>query len=123
MQGHLSLFRVLKASTWVISVGLAVGLSSSAGARSDGRDRHIAHWWRAASSVAGWELIHGYPVPIPPVVTPELLRRFHVLWSVYQAVAMHTPISFAEWIAMNGVTDPRECACLMWLYWQGVNRD
>lgn len=74
-----------------------------------------------AWSTGHWELAFGYPGS-PPPLTPAMVQKFFVLLAAYQALEADTPISFAQWIIANGVTDPREQICLLWLYWNFTNR-
>jgi len=59
----------------------------------------------------------------PPAITPALFRKFQFLLAGYQAVGADTEFTFAEWLVLNDITDPRELIGLMWLWWShGANR-
>lgn len=73
--------------------------------------------WRAPR----WELSGGFP-GLPPPVSPDLIWKFGRLMAGYNALDVASRCSFAQWLALNGVSDPREWYCMMWLYWQYVNR-
>jgi hypothetical protein len=103
-------------------VGLAVSLAISASAMAAG-DRAVrrAMLEQVWGGTPVWQLAHGWP-GLPPPITPAVLAKFIELLASYRLTSHDTPISFAQWIALNGVTDPRECACLLWLYWQSMHR-
>jgi len=89
------------------------------GAPSDGERPRL--WLRAASQFA-WPQIGSAQGP-PPPITPALFRKFQFLLAGYQAVGADTEFTFAEWLVLNGITDPREFTGLMWLWWShGANR-
>jgi hypothetical protein len=75
----------------------------------------------ATWSIGHWDLAFGYPGS-PPPATQAAVQKFFFLLAAYQALDADTPMSFFQWILVNGVTDPREQICLLWLYWNFINR-
>lgn len=58
----------------------------------------------------------------PPPVTPAILQAFFDLLASYEAIGSNIPVSFGEWIVMNGIVDLRTQWCLMWLWWTLTNQ-
>ncbi|MFO0873022.1 MAG: hypothetical protein U0575_03505 [Phycisphaerales bacterium] len=88
----------------------------------------------AASGIggSGWHLWHSPQGGLwltytdqgpPPPITPQTWRLFVTLASTYEKIGSNIPVSFAEWIVMNGITDPREQWCLMWLWWNLMHQE
>jgi hypothetical protein len=46
-----------------------------------------------------------------------MYRVFVELLASYEAFGANIPVSFGEWIVMNGITDLRTQWSLMWLWW------
>lgn len=87
--------------------------------------RSPGEWWRA-SLFAGqltppWELAFGFPGLPPPISAADVLK-FSLLLGQYTPIASEEDLPFGRWLLMNGVTDPREWYCMMWLYWHHVRR-
>jgi len=73
--------------------------------------------------------LHGHPTRVlhspvaigdqgpPPPITPAMYRVFVELLASYEAFGANIPVSFGEWIVMNGITDLRTQWSLMWLWW------
>lgn len=98
------------AGAMLVSVLWSTSISQGAG----GGARHLWH------SHTPWLLTYTDQGP-PPPVTPALWAKFMRLVTAYEAQNAgengDNPVSFAVWIVMNGVTDPMEQWCLMWLWW------
>jgi carbon starvation protein CstA len=58
----------------------------------------------------------------PPPITADVLHLFLDLAASYEAVGSNIPVSFGEWIVMNGITDLRTQWCLMWRWWSVANQ-
>jgi hypothetical protein len=86
------------------------------------RDSHA--WgnegWRDGSR-RGWELAVGMP-GLPPPITPAILQQFAQMLRSYHALPDDGTLTFHQRIVLNGVTDPRQQVCLLWLYWQYTSR-
>lgn len=77
------------------------------------------HLWSAPRFP--WFLTGGDQGP-PPPITPSTWHKFLVLIATYEKFGANIPVSFGEWILMNGVTDVREQLCLMWLWWNWTHQ-
>lgn len=83
---------------------------------SSGGDRHL---WQAATS---WPWAIGQDQGPPPPVSPQLSRKFAWLVVTYDQIGSDIPVSFLQWIRMNGVTDPTEQWVLLSLWWNLTNQ-
>ncbi|MFO0873023.1 MAG: hypothetical protein U0575_03515 [Phycisphaerales bacterium] len=85
-------------------------------------DSHGGGWhlWLPAAGSGYWIGTEQGP---PPPITPQTWRLFVTLVSTYEKIGSNIPVSFAEWIVMNGITDPREQWCLMWLWWNLMHQE
>lgn len=59
---------------------------------------------------------------LPPPISGPVLEKFSRLLASYAMLSGWRDMSFGEWLFINGVTDPREWHCMMWLYWRQVSR-
>ena len=90
-------------------------LGSGGGGVGTAATAHL-RWWFAGPMASTWP-------GLPPPLTPEDVRRFVALMTSYELVAAdRRSITFGEWLWLNGVTEPREWYCMMWLYWNHVRR-
>jgi len=97
---------------------LPTGVASAQGNKWNA---HFVSWTAFASTGELWPLAATWP-GMPPPLTPAMLQKFSALLATFQALGEDSSITFPQWILMNGVVDPREQICLMWLYWQYMNR-
>ncbi len=63
-----------------------------------------------------WRFGYGDQGP-PPPITLAIWRKFLVFVATYERFGADIPVSFDEWIVVNGVTDMPEQVWFMWLWW------
>lgn len=88
---------------------LAIALATESLGASGGDSRP---WSRHA---AAWPVAIG-DYGLPPPASSLLLRKFHHLVALYEAAGGESMYPFAQWLMLNGITNPHELSCLMWLW-------
>lgn len=96
-----------------LGLGAYLLICSSGSAKAHGGER----LFRPFSGQMPWA--HGIQT-LPPPLTPSLFRTFQFLLAGYEvgyaALGPDAAITFGQWLVLNGITDPREFSCLMWLW-------
>lgn len=95
----------------LVGVAALLSLATSAVALGGG-GRPILHGLGRA-----WHVTYTDQGPPPPgALTPLMMAKFMRLLDTYRSHGAAGSFSFAQWLAMNGVSDEREFWCLMWLW-------